>query len=103
MPQSSSSCRSCPSPSTSYTSLYQVGHHTPPSLGHYCLLYTAMPDAVDHGERRRGEVREGVTFYSLREWVLWLLFSGIEHERDGTNLQQLLHGVLVSLQDIGRW
>ena len=55
-----------------------------------------MPDVgrVVSGSQRR-------TFYSLREWMLWLLFSAIEHEDDPTNMQLLLHGVLVSLQDIG--
>ena len=61
-----------------------------------------MPDVSMHvGRWSRGE-REGRTFYSLREWMLWLLFSAIEYEGDATNMQLLLHGVLVSLQDIGR-
>ena len=52
----------------------------------------------EKGEQEGGE---GGTFYSLREWVLWLLFSAIEHEKDAINLQLLLHGVFVSMQDTG--
>ena len=54
--------------------------------------------SVEDEEERE---KESVTFYSLREWTLWLLFSAIEHERGGSNLQLLLHGVLVCLQDTG--
>ena len=66
-----------------------------------------MPDvglSEKRGGGEGGEEKEGGevgTFYSLREWVLWLLFSAIEHERDATNLQLLLHGVFVSMQDTG--
>ena len=52
-------------------------------------------------EAEEGVGSEGMTFYSLREWMLWLLFSAIAHEGDSTNLQLLLHGVLVCLQDTG--
>ena len=44
----------------------------------------------------------GTTFHSLKDWMLWLLFSAIEHERGATNMQMLLHGILLVLQDIGR-
>lgn len=63
-------------------------------------LSLAMPDMEDGGAGQEGK---GKTFYSLRDWMLWLLFSAIEHEEDATNIQLLLHGMLVSLQDIGRW
>ena len=74
--------------------LFQVSTHL--------FLLAAMPDEEEGEEWVEGvRGREGVTFYSLREWTLWLLFSAIEHERDSTNLQLLLHGLLVCLQNTG--
>ena len=34
--------------------------------------------------------------------MLWLLFSALDHEGDSYNMQMLLHGLFVSIQDIGR-
>ncbi|CAI8012715.1 Ral GTPase-activating protein subunit beta [Geodia barretti] len=62
------------------------------------FLQQPLP-AMSVEDEEEEEERDSVTFYSLREWTLWLLFSAIEHERDGSNLQLLLHGVLVCLQD----
>lgn len=50
----------------------------------------------------REEEGEGWTFYSLRDWMLWLLFSALDHEGDSANMQMLLHGLFMSIQDIGR-
>ena len=62
-----------------------------------------MPDPSVRVEGWSGGEREAGTFYSLREWMIWLLFSAIQHERDSKNMQLLLHGILVCLQDIGQW
>ena len=101
----SSSSPSYPSLFTSSTNLCQVPLERgfsceqatcPPPLS--LSLSLAMPDAEGSGQEGKEK-----TFYSLRDWMLWLLFSAIEHEEDTTNIQLLLHGMLVSLQDIGRW
>ena len=71
-----------------------------------------MPDGSRHvsGEGLRKGVSEindeeegGGTYYSLLEWMLWLLYSAIEYEKDTENIQHVLHGMLLSLQDTGRF
>lgn len=69
----------------------------------YIPAWLSLSLAMPGVELVTGEKREENTFYGLLDWMLWLLFSAIEHEKDATNLQLLLHGTLVSLQDIGRW
>jgi len=43
-----------------------------------------------------------ITFVSLKDQLLSVLFSAVESERDPVNIQMLLHALMVFMQDIGQ-
>ncbi len=79
---------------------------TAQALGYYlCYLWLHSQCYFPHPSDLRAILPElpapsPPTFFSLQDRLLSLLFSALQHETDPSNVQMLLHGMLVFIQDI---
>ena len=63
-------------------------------------LQNIVPEMVSSPEGGLRELDSSLTFHSLQDRILQLLFSAIQHETDATNIQMLLHGLMAMIRDV---